>query len=965
MMIHQLVNIDQFRVTLTFLILVIFAANNIGMTSGNGIESEANPQIDRDYTLEAEITGYIGIGGDIDGLRNPVLTARKGDMVRITIVNAEPLAHDIAMDKNGAKSETIIEQGATTSITFKATEDDTYYCTIPGHRAAGMEGQFKVIQESTGEVVAEGVLPQRNGEPIDLDFEETSLKEWTATGEAFSGQPVSDVSSVYGKDANINASGQHFISSGGTKNYEATGTLTSTAFEVTHPFAAFKVSGGVLEDTRVELVLADTDSVFFKTPGNDHERLRPVVVDLRPQMGQEIFIRLIDEETGVSEIPYIGDNIWAHISFDDFRFYSERPEFPDELNPEDIVILPPRDFIENAGLSGQEAAEAMEVPEGFSVTLAASEPEVVRPIAVAMDHRGRLWIAEAHSYPQKAPEGEGEDRILIFEDTDGDGTLDSRKVFIDGLNLVSGLEVGLGAVWVGAAPELLYIPIDETGDKPAGPPQVLLDGWGYQDTHETLSSFRWGPDGWLYGTHGVFTHSNVGRPGTPEDQRQKINAGVWRYHPTRHEFEIYARGMSNIWGLDFNDYGHPFVTVNVLPHLFHLMQGARYQRQAGEHFSPYIYDDIKAHGDHVHWVGENGPHAGNGRSGAVGGGHSHAGAMFYLGAEHWGMDRNVLWMNNIHGARVNNDIMVRNGSGYVGRHREDFLLTNDAWSQWLNYRYGPDGSVFAIDWYDKNQCHSPNPDVHNKTLGRIFRISHEQDEFVQIDLSEKTSLELVEYQLHINDWYVRQARLLLQKRGADEQVHMALREILENNPEVTRKLRALWALHVTEGLTDKDLTGLLDHDSEYIRSWAVQLLAEDEEVPEAALQRFEKMARDDNSALVRLYLASALQRIEPARRWGVLEGLYSHAEDADDHNLPLMVWYAAEPMVEEDVDRALELAMQAKLPNILPYTIRRTGAAGSQQARKALKKVEQKLKSSSGSYKQARQELDQLLGKAN
>ncbi len=121
--------------------------------------------------------------------------------------------------------------------------------------------------------------------------------------------------------------------------------------------------------------------------------------------------------------------------------------------------------------------------------------------------------SKAHTYPLRAPEGQGQDRILIFEDTNGDGRLDSRKVFIENLNLVSGIEVGFGGVWVGAAPYLLFIPIKDGTDVPAGPPQVMLDGLGYEDTHETLNTFTWGPDGWLYGTHGVFTHSNVGKPG--------------------------------------------------------------------------------------------------------------------------------------------------------------------------------------------------------------------------------------------------------------------------------------------------------------------------------------------------------------------------------------------------------------------------------------------------------------------
>src|SRR3546814_14429147 len=128
----------------------------------------------------------------------------------------------------------------------------------------------------------------------------------------------------------------------------------------------------------------------------------------------------------------------------------------------------------------------MTVPEGFTIKMAASEPDITKPIAMAMDDRGRLWVVESHTYPVRAAEGKGKDQILIFEDTDGDGSLDSRKLFIDGLNLVSGIEVGFGGVWVGASPYFMFIPIDESGDKPAGETQILLDGFGSEAPHETL-----------------------------------------------------------------------------------------------------------------------------------------------------------------------------------------------------------------------------------------------------------------------------------------------------------------------------------------------------------------------------------------------------------------------------------------------------------------------------------------------
>ncbi len=191
------------------------------------------------------------------------------------------------------------------------------------------------------------------------------------------------------------------------------------------------------------------------------------------------------------------------------------------------------------------------VPEGFEVRLFAGEPDVHQPVAMCLDDRGRLWVAEAYTNPKRNPhpgpilpdaDRKKGDRILIFEDTDGDGKHDKKTVFLEGLNLVSGLEVGFGGVWIGAAPYLLFVPHDEKTDK-AGEVKVLLDGWGYEDTHETLNSFLWGPDGWLYGCHGVFTHSKAGKPNTPDKDRTRLNAGVWRYHPTKHVFEVFAHGL--------------------------------------------------------------------------------------------------------------------------------------------------------------------------------------------------------------------------------------------------------------------------------------------------------------------------------------------------------------------------------------------------------------------------------------
>lgn len=913
-------------------------SENKGKSSENQLRDSTI--IDREYDLEASMLGYFAK----DGTRNPTLFANKGDRVRITITNAETMTHDVALEQMGIKSSTILEKGTSTSITFWAESDDTYYCTIPGHRIAGMVGEFKIVEGDLSAPVIAGIVPMKNGKPLNVGFERGNLSDWKAEGDAFKDPLFHRPSPVHETGEQLGFDGDFFLSSGGTKNYKLKGTLTSVPFEVTHPFASFKISGGALTDTRVEIVEAETNEVIFKSTGQGRVTMQPVVVDLKDYLDRDIFIRVIDNESGTSPIPYINDDILAHINFDDFLFYPSRPNFPNELYQKDIIALPPLDPVANSGLSGKEAAKAMILPENFKITLAASEPEVVRPISFTIDARGRLWVVEGHTYPVPAEEGKGKDRILIFEDTDGDGTLDSRKVFMEGLNMASGIEVGMGGVWVGAAPYLLFIPTDGSNDRPAGPPEILLDGWGLDDTHEILNNLRWGPDGWLYGVHGIFTHSNVGKPGASDDQRTKLNAAVWRYHPTRHEFEVFSEGTSNPWGIDFNDHGHPFITVCVIPHMFHVIQGARYLRQSGEHFNPYTYDDIQTIADHVHYVGDRGPHAGNFRSSSAGGGHAHAGAMIYLGGNTWPQEyRNTIFMNNINGSKLNNDNLWRSGSGYVASHKKDFLDMNDSWSQWLNFKYDASGSVFAIDWYDQNQCHSPNPDVHDKTLGRIFKISHKDDKWVQVNLYRASDMELVNYQLHENEWYVRQARTILQERDGSPEIYAALKKILTDNPDTTRKLRAMWTLHVTNGLSEDDMVDLLDHSDEYIRSWAVQLLTEDKSISPSTLESFANMAKNDGSALVRLYLISGMLRLAPEQRWEVLDALAQRSEDVDDHNIPLMLWYALEPLVAVDAGRALKIAEKSDMPRLLEYTIRRAGDINTPQTKKLLKDLQGRL----------------------
>jgi len=795
---------------------------------------------------------------------------------------------------------------------------------------------------------AHGSLPiGKDGKPLNLDFETGTLKDWTPTGDAFKRQPVKgDTVASRRQDMRSGHQGACWVGTFENGGDHPQGTLTSIPFKVTEPFASFLVAGGSRPNTCVELVNAGTKEAFFKVSGSDSEILRPVVVELRNQLGKEIFIRVVDNESGG----------WGHINFDDFRFYAERPQFPNEVTKaEQSNEMPAMDTLKFSGLAPEEAAKQMTLPPGFKATLFAGEPDVRQPIAFAFDHRGRLWVAEAYTYPIRAEEGKGKDRILVFEDEDGDGKFDKRTVFTEGLNLVSGMEVGFGGVWLGAAPYLMFIPIaDGDEPKPAGPPEILLDGWAYQDTHETLNTFTWGPDGWLYGCHGVFTHSKVGKPGTPDKDRTKLNAGVWRLHPVTKKFELFSEGTSNPWGVDFDEKGECIIEACVIPHLFHMVQAGRFTRQAGSHFNPYTYDDIKTVADHLHWAGNKGPHAGNSRSASAGGGHAHAGLLVYQG-ENWPEQYlGRIFMNNIHGACLNMDIPERQGSGFVGHHGPNPIEFNDVWSQIINLQTAPDGSVYMIDWYDKNQCHHNDPNGHDRSNGRIFRISYDGAQKPsnypkELWTADDETLLKCQFLFGGNDkdnWHARHARRILQERAASgklsvkvaqqvAKVSLALSKPLTEN----QSLRVLWAEHVTGGITDEQALNYLRKEGiefQFLRGWTIQSVCQKRQVSPTLLKEFVRLAAVDPSPVVRLYLASALQRLPVQERWGVVEGLSRHGEDATDHNLPLMVWYAAEPLVAADFQRALTLAENAKLPNLLGFCVRRAVALEKPEAMAAV-----------------------------
>jgi putative membrane-bound dehydrogenase-like protein len=344
-----------------------------------------------------------------------------------------------------------------------------------------------------------------------------------------------------------------------------------------------------------------------------------------------------------------------------------------------------------AALPADRAAKFMELPEGFRATVFASEPDVIQPISFCIDDRGRLFVAEALNYGEWKPDGK--DRIIILEDTDGDGRSDSRKVFYEGFNYITGIEFGFGGIWVMSPPGLYFVPVRNGDDKPDAPPELLFDGFGYKESrHNLANGFTWGPDGWLYAGHGRTSPSDVGRPGTPAEKRIHCDGGVYRIHPTRLVFENFADGTTNPWGVDFNDFGQCFVSNCVNPHLFHMIQGGHYEPWRNRPSSRFAYERLPTCADHLHWPGGSlRATLGSPQTLDMGGGHAHCGTLIYLGGKFPAEFRNNAFMCNVHGRRINRDILKRTGSGYTASHAKDFAINPDPWFMGVTLQTGPDG----------------------------------------------------------------------------------------------------------------------------------------------------------------------------------------------------------------------------------------------------------------------------------
>jgi putative membrane-bound dehydrogenase-like protein len=558
----------------------------------------------------------------------------------------------------------------------------------------------------------------------------------------------------------------------------------------------------------------------------------------------------------------------------------------------------------NEPLSPGEAVERMKVPAGFAVEVVASEPDLVNPVAMTIDERGRFWVTESLEYPRK-PAGKGRDRIKVLEDTDGDGKADKFTVFADGLNIPSGIAVGYGGVWVANSPDILFLK-DLDGDGKADAREVIVTGFGRDDTHELPNSLTWGPDGWLYGWNGVFNQSHVEYRGKKHD----FTCAIFRIHPRTRDFEVFCEGTSNPWGIAIDPEGSFFASACVIDHLWHLVETGYYHRQGGP-YPPFTWklDSIV---DHRHQKA------------------AYCGIHYFDSPAYPPEYRGRLYMGNIHGNCINVDTLKRNGSTYVADDAPDFLNADDAWFMPVAQKTGPDGCLYILDWYDRYHCYQDanrDPAGIDRLKGRLYRVRYKDTPRAKPrDLAKADDEELTRLLSSPNVYDRDIAQRLLVERANFRLIHRLQNLVLDPKADRKGRMHALWAVVSSGPLEVEFHQRLLNHEDTTLRAWGVRAAGNMHEVDVSIRHKVESLAHDP-SADVRLQVAIAARKIRKIEPISLLVEILDAS--GDDPILPAIVWQNLNPLLDGYAGRFVRLLdrddvkISAGMALVLPRALER------------------------------------------
>ncbi|MET4083729.1 putative membrane-bound dehydrogenase-like protein [Pedobacter sp. UYP30] len=491
-----------------------------------------------------------------------------------------------------------------------------------------------------------------------------------------------------------------------------------------------------------------------------------------------------------------------------------------------------------APLSPAESQLLTQIPVGFKMQLFASEPDIEKPIAMAWDERGRLWILETIDYPNTVREttGEGNDRIKICEDTNGDGKADKFTIFADKLNIPTSIVFARGGVIIAQAPDFLFLK-DTNGDDKADVREKLISGWGKSDTHAGPSNLKYGLDNKIWGTVGY-----SGFDGSVGGQKFNFSQAVYRFTPDGKKLEHLGSTSNNTWGLGFSENFDVFVsTANnshsdylgiPLPYLQRLaMPGMESVKKIEGHYGMHVVTKNLRQVDVF-----------NGFTAAAG--HNLYTARNFP-KEYW---NRIGFVNEPTGRVIHRAILEPDGAGFKEKDGWNFLASADEWMAPVQSEVGPDGAVWVSDWYNFIIQHNPTPKgfengkgnayinpLRDRTHGRIYRIVYDGAKPSPITKLDKNKPEELLAGLKSDNmfWRITAQRLIVE--GGYKQMAPQLFDLIRNKTVDAiginaPAIHALWTLNGLGLLNGSNAEALavaeeaLTHPAAGVRKAALQVL---------------------------------------------------------------------------------------------------------------------------------------------
>jgi uncharacterized protein len=495
-------------------------------------------------------------------------------------------------------------------------------------------------------------------------------------------------------------------------------------------------------------------------------------------------------------------------------------------------------------LTPQQSMSQIQVPVGFELQLFASEPEIVNPIYMNWDERGRLWVVETVDYPNEIKDDDvGDDRIKILEDTDGDGKADKITIFADKLNIPTSFAFYNGGIIVSMAPSFLYLK-DTNGDDKADIRTPLITGWGKRDTHAQASNLRYGLDNKIWGVVGYSGYYN----GKKGKDSLAFGNGVYRFNPDGKGLEFLGATSNNTWGLGFSEEFDVFISTANNTHSAFLGLPKRF------------FDKVKINETGVEKIDAHyGMHVAtkNLRQVDVFGGFTAAsGHSLYTARtfpkEYW---NRVAFVTEPTGRLIHRTVLQPNGSGFKENGDGwNMLVSADEWAAPVQAEVGPDGALWVTDWYDFIIQHNPTPSVASAGLnaetgkgnayinplrdherGRIYRIVYkDNDQKNTLKLSKNDVAGLVKALSNTNMFWRTTAQRLLVEKG-DKSVLPALYKLVQNTQlDETGinapAIHALWTIHGLKALNGTNPEALavavkaMSHPAAGVRKAAIEVL---------------------------------------------------------------------------------------------------------------------------------------------